>query len=116
MEQVMSGKRKAQRIREEAEIIFARLAKGETTIKELAVEYRCHTITMVKYVTAVIGAVRWRQVVYHRGPPKGHTHYKPKEPTIKAHEIDTGPHCWYCTQPLTPDTRVCGNCRTLQQG
>ena len=104
----------AERIRRDAEQIAVRLAKGEQG-KTIAAEYDCNQVTLRKYLIAVISKERWRQLVYGRGPKPGHGARGTRQPKEAVPEED-GSHCFHCTMPITPDTRVCGFCGTLQQG
>lgn len=104
----------ADRILRDAEQIASRLANREK-VKALAEEYGCDAATLAKHITAVIGPLRWRQLVYRRGPRKGRGVRGPR-PIQDALPADNGPQCWYCSKSILPTTRVCAYCGTLQQG
>lgn len=107
----------AERICRDAENIAERLAKGKTMVKALSVEYDCNQVTLRKHLTAVIGKVRWRQLIYHRGPQPGTVHVgQPRR--FKEEQIaeDTGPHCYHCTGPIEHATLKCPNCGAMQHG
>lgn len=104
----------ADRILRDAEQIAARLVAHEK-VKAMAVEYGCDETTLAKHIKAVVGPIRYRQLVPRRGPKKGRGVREPR-PIQDALPADNGPHCWYCMKPLTTDMRVCTKCGTLQQG
>lgn len=116
----------------DAETILKRLAKQKETVLGLAVEYGvCWQIFRNAVVTAA-GKPRWSGIV-RRGPRPGEdldwlTQCQMRNQTEvceggrpSAEPKDTcpaeqGPRCFWCQMIIKSDTRLCGNCGTLQQG